>query len=244
MGRSNANLGTTASRAVKEKARRIVNRLVTLNRTRSGPTPTALLHRSSIRELKSYDYSIPNNQTLLSIANVVGLNTFSGGMTVINAPSTGSSFYQRVGNKIEVTSVALEADFVFSQDLANPAGGAIVRCLLVYDRAVNGSYPAIGTLFKNNDGAILFNSAINIAFRDRFAILRDEQFAMNPSNCTHHYETYVKRRMSTTFQGTAGSDNIGDIANGAIYLICFVVIPINGHNVQISTAHTRVRYLD
>lgn len=192
------------------------------------------------RELKSVDYGESTTRTLVTVANVLGAANIATGMTQINASNQGDASYEHIGKNASITSIALEADFYQPQtDVSSSA----IRLMVVYDRQPNGAYPAISNLLADNASAPTFESAINIGYRERFGVLRDYQFTLDPAmGLSHHYETYIKRALAINFSGTA--NNIASIASGAIYLVWFY-IQLTGTTAPVCIAyHSRCRYYD
>lgn len=206
----------------------------------SGPLAIA---RASLRpEMKSYDYYDASSRALKLVAAVAGATTMTTGMTAVNIMQGGTTFFSRVGSKYALMSLACECDFSLAQ---TDASAASIRIMLVYDRQVNGAYPLIDDVLYDNENAVTFNSAIRIANRDRFAVLRDTQTTLDiGSGTARHYETYIKRRLNVSFKASSANNAIADINVGAIYLMAFYVQLYGTTVPTISSVHCRTRYID
>lgn len=214
-------------------------------RARAAPTGryrayVPALQAGPRRELKSKDYGEDTSRTLVTVANVVGAANMATGMTEINASGQGDASYEHIGKNVTLQSIALECDFYQPQ---TDASASVIRLMVVYDRQPNGAYPAIGDLLANDASAPTFESAINIAYRERFAVLRDCQFTLDTAQgISRHYETYIKRNLDVNFASTGA--NIAGIASGAVLLIWFY-IQLTGTTAPVCTTHhSRVRYYD
>lgn len=192
------------------------------------------------RELKAVDVGDGTSRTLVTVANVVGAANLATGLTLINGSNQGDASYEHIGKNASGQSIALEAEFYQPQtDVSSSA----VRLMIIYDRQPNGAYPAIGDILADNASAPTFDSAINIGYRERFLVLRDCQFTLDPAqSLSHHYETYCKRQLDINFSGT--SNAIASVASGAIYLLCFYVQLTGTTAPLMLTHHSRFRYYD
>lgn len=206
---------------------------------RSGPR--AIMRGIPTPELKARDYTDPTVRAMVLVASVAGTTTMATGLTVLNVVPAGTNYFERIGSKITMMSIAIEADFALAQ---TDASAAIARIMVVYDRQANGAYPAIGDLLANNASAPAFNSAINLLNRDRFAVFRDTQLSLDTgSGLSRHFECYIKRSLQCSYKSTA-NDDIRDLNAGAIYLCCFYVQQYGTTVPTISAVHSRLRYID
>lgn len=198
------------------------------------------VQRGPRRELKSVDFVDAGPRNMVTVANVVGASSLTTGMTLINGTTQGDGAYEHIGKNISVQSVAVEAELTQPQ---TDASSSTVRLMVVYDRQPNGAYPAIGDLLADNASAPTFNSAINIGYRERFAVLRDFQVTLSPAEkTTYHYETYLKRQLDTNYSGI--SNAIASVGSGSLLLLAFFVQLAGTTVPTVSAVHTRVRYYD
>lgn len=181
-------------------------------------------------EIKALDY---NN---LATGDPLGITAV---ITPINLIAAGSSFYNRVGRRIEMKSITFKGVCAAIRTVANEAIGRVV---LVYDRQTNGALPAIADMFQTTiqDGTNTTSgySGINLNYRDRFQIIRDfllylpsltetagvvtnpghqDQMSSFPKICFHS----KLKGLDTTYRADSAPAVIGDIATGGLYVVVF-----------------------
>jgi len=168
-----------------------------------------------------------------------GINSV-GTITAINLIQTGSSYYQRVGRKINMTSVEIRGS-IFSAGATPTAETA--RLMILYDKQPNGAFPAIGDILLDQPaGTTNLQASINIANKSRFVFIRDQFFTIDPGVGQEYIlKLYAKGRWETEYGSNAG--NIGDIKTGALYMLLFytrygTAVP------ALSLFHSRIRYFD
>lgn len=166
----------------------------------------------------------------------------TGTIAHINIVPQGTSVNQRVGKKIQLKSVQFRGQWT--------AGTATATCdaavLLVYDKRPTGALPAItDVLVSVNSQA--FN---NDVFAGRFRILRrwDTNFVGNTTTLTtdtvvQSGDYFVKLNNLPVVFRAAGTGAIGDVEEGALYLIS-VGNTATGTTSAIWSSAQRVRFLD
>lgn len=131
----------------------------------------------------------------------------------------GASVNSRVGKKILYKSIQVRGN-VNSNSAAVTPGGAWI---IVYDRRPTGSLPAITDVLvtANND------SFTNDANSSRFKIIRRQDYAfigntLTPTTGKEVYDVneFIKLRNLPAVFKAAATGAIGDISEGALYLIC------------------------
>lgn len=231
---------------------------IRLNQT-SNLTNIYSSSKLSKNEKKSFDMvfvNTANDYWLPLAANVTGTNPLltanaTGGMTVLNAIPQGTQIDQRVGNKIQISSIRVKASLVITGSAPTFDG---IRIMVVYDRNPNGAYPTISTILSDSgivEGAMStantnFASSQNIAYKDRFLILRDQLLTIDP-DCSNiiRYDTFIKRKLETNFKASSNPGVIGDVSTGAVYLIVFDEYGCSStSNVSIQHVSCRIRYND
>lgn len=193
-------------------------------------------------EIKAVDY--PNGAPLQITAMYNPQN-----MTIypVNLVQAGSSFFNRVGRKIEMKSLHIHGKIL-------PAVGAAAnlnaqslntaeysRIIVFYDRQVNGAVPAYTDILQNTDQAgnptTSAYSDINLNNRERFVILMDERRflpAVPPAGTTTipafgsneaatdgslHFNRFIKLKgLLTHFKADSSPAVIGDIATGGLFV--------------------------
>lgn len=160
-------------------------------------------------------------------------------ITPLNLVQVGSSFFNRVGRRIELKSLTLRGIFATLRTVANESIG---RILVVYDAQTNGALPAIADLLQTTDqtGANTNTpySGINMNYRDRFQILRDYQCYLpsftdtagvvtNPGYIDNtinfpNFKIHIKlKNLLTQYRADSSPAVIGDIATGGLFMIVF-----------------------
>lgn len=202
-------------------------------------------------EIKSFDLT-PENSEIVRVASVAGTEpaAFATGMTEINDVQAGNAFYQRIGTKINVRSIMMRFRLTNSTETAGGAWStqpAHIRYMMVYDRQPNGTFPAITDVLQNNDaGVVTHGSSVNIANRDRFAVLLDRNIELSEGESHARWVSeYIScPNLQTQFRSSAGT--IGDITTGSLLFICFGIIQLGPafDAGQIQNAQFRIRYAD
>lgn len=206
------------------------------------------------QELKSFDQIVLNSDLATFSSTTLPSGSEPGvaftGFTCINEIQQGTTFYQRVGTKVTMTSVGVDISLsvqpnVNATVLTQVPTSGIIRFSLVYDRQTNGAYPQYSDIFAVNDQAPLFNSRVNIMNRSRFLVIRDQYLDFDTAQAlTHSIHLYAKGRWDEEF-GT-NSATIGEIRTGAIYLVVVPYLNTDqpAPNIAFNSVVSRVRYLD
>jgi len=216
--------------------------------------PRALIPAGAVltrgAEIKTVD--VPTKQVTMSSTPTIDM---------LNGIQEGSSFYNRVGRRIHMKSVAITGQVHIT---GNGAGTyEYCRILLIYDRQPNGANPAISDvlLTVDNQGNLSSDpfSGLNMNNAERFLVLRDTRIdiplnsgaaltqavaAINDYSCKTNIKMYVPlNNLETHYKASTNPAVIGDIATGSLLLITL-------GNVGASTAgfalnfSTRLRFTD
>lgn len=154
----------------------------------------------------------------------------------LNTMAQGTDFTGRVGRKILAKSVLLDAEIYPVMTTSTGGFADIVRCIVFWDYQSNGktTFP-LSDLLLDQGATPLTNttSPINLQNRDRFKILFDKRYNMNPyavnsgayvsGGAPHpiNIKKYIKLgNVSTTFNDT-GSSVYGDVQSGALMAVFF-----------------------
>jgi len=183
--------------------------------------------------------------------------TTAGTLVCLNLVVAGSSFFNRIGRKIEMKSVQLRAKF-------NPTGTAnpepqYSRVMIVYDRQTNGAVPSLSdiiqsTTFDGTNSTSAF-SGQNLNNRDRFVVVHDRRVVLPPVVAggagiqpflSEFYQDFYRKLPNLVCQYKADSSPtpvIGDIATGALWLVVLseLAAGVDTWDFEFST---RVRYVD
>lgn len=184
----------------------------------------------------------------------------AGHIIPLNIVTQGAAFYNRIGSRIELSSIQLRG---FIDPVVNsPTAHDLGRIILFYDRQTNGVLPTRNELLQNRDlGGAASNSAlagINLDNRDRFLVIRDQHIffpesyggviptivGTNTISKEGYNEflvnVYVKLKgLTTQFKANAG--NIGDISSGGLFLLFTSQTTNNARN---CTWTARLRFKD
>nr|UOF79006.1 capsid protein [Cressdnaviricota sp.] len=201
-------------------------------------------------EIKSLDES-SLSQTLSATAQIYPLN-------LIRA---GSSFFNRIGRKINLKSCHLKLYIVPIRTTAFPS---YVRVMLVYDSQTNGALPAISDIIQDTDqgggNTTDATSSANLNNRDRFKILTDWRIVLpsstytagvitnpgfiDPVSTTFDLERYVKLKgLITQYKADSSPAVIGDIATGGLYLVTYGDAGAGNEGYRVEGS-ARLRYYD
>jgi len=214
----------------------------------SNPRRPGIMRGPSATEVKCYDFQVtPGTNPVVDSANLVGSPSMGQGMCAINTKVLqGATFNQRIGAKIVINAIQLVATFV--PDSTAPIQGCHCRSLIIYDNAPNGAYATLDDILAVNGASAAgsFTIPFNILYKDRFTIIRDRYFPLNPMDSAggqYTLKEFVKGRWETNYHASTGQ--IGDINTGAIYWMVFADTPTDGsHACSINNAVFRIRYLD
>lgn len=175
----------------------------------------------------------------------------TGTFTLLFVPTLGSDYNNRIGRKTVSKSIYIRG-WLFIRaavNLANtPVPAQMCRFIIFIDSQPNGQTPAVTDLLLSAGVA----SQLNPNNRDRFRIIKDKQFVMDPyfandqsqiwNRTVHAIKCYKKINLETIFgQTTAGS--IGDINTGALYMF-WLGSTAAGDTQSTATVSTRVRFDD
>lgn len=155
---------------------------------------------------------------------------------LLNGVQVGAGFNTRVGSRIEMKNLHVRG-FVNNKATSAVSFG---RMLIVYDRQPNGVVFVIADLLKSRDNvgtaATTGSSEINLDNRDRFIIVRNEQFYFPPvtntagvltngpsfPGQTERYDVNLFIPLAglvTLYNGTSNPAVIGDINSGALFAV-------------------------
>lgn len=183
----------------------------------------------------------------------------SGGTVYpLNLMGQGTDVNQRVGRKVTLRSVYINANFynwVSTGGLTIPQG-VFGKMSVVYDSQPNGATapPAYTDIYQAYSGALVAPiDPMNLTNRDRFKVLYTTYFHIGAFTLDNSTPTpkiiggspvntsrkVVKKFNLPTIFGNTGN-TIGDIQTGSL-LLCFIVDTNNGAGVD---WYARVRFTD
>lgn len=189
---------------------------------------------TAVPEVKVLDNNSAAASSVWAGASIVPGNNFSP--VALNLIQTGSSFFNRIGRKVRMHSLFIEAN-AFPGNAANTEP-TYNRFVVVYDRQPNGATPALADVLQdvsqtnaltNPGGSVLCH--MNMNNRERFIMLMDERKFLPPAAAvapyftspvvTHPDEFKIKRfiplkMLETHFKADSSPAVIGDIATGSL----------------------------
>lgn len=226
--------------------------------------PARLVSRSG--EIKAL---VVSNTTAAPGGAALAINS-TGSIIPLNLIQAGSSFFNRVGRKVEMKSLLIEIT-LRPVVAARSTASDTARILVVYDRQTNGALPAISDILQdteqNGTNTTQANSNINLNNRDRFQIIRDIRMCLPAiTNAatgvpTAAWPTLIQGTASggqgalvrefiklgelcTQFRADSSPAVIGDIATGALYLITFSEQAAGAEGFSAVSWNARLRYHD
>lgn len=194
-----------------------------------------------------------------SVATITFNSTAS--IQVLNLIRTGSTFCNRIGRKVEMTSIRIVGTMAVKQQSNAPN---YCRLLVIYDRQTNGALPAIADILQSTiqdaSNSTTSFSGLNLNNRDRFQVLRDLRIALPPVTdnetnilnpglldqvtTTSNIDLYVKLpNLVTQYKADSVPAVIGDIATGSLLLVTLSNLPV-GSEGYTSLLETRLRFKD
>lgn len=199
-------------------------------------------------------------------------STSGSGFLVLNATGTiqalnliqvGSSMFNRIGRRVEMISIRLEANIAIinATRASLPDYG---RILVVYDRQTNGAYPAITDVLQDTDqlanNTTSSLSGLNMNNRERFVTILDKRMFIpgvtntatvitNPfptDTCqfqplTNEYRKLFK--LTTHYKADSNPAVVGDISTGGLYIISLANLIAGTENFQMAW-NARLKYVD
>lgn len=221
-------------------------RTLTLRTARGFNQPSYVPFSS--KEKKFFDVGVATYQ----------VNT-TGSFTLIHAPVPGSDYTNRIGRKTIVKSLYIRGSVKSegangpNQPAAPGTAAQLLRMIIFVDNQPNGAVPVVADLLVSASPA----SHLNPNNRDRFKILCDKEFVLDPyinlntANAAQYgacnqikaVKKYKKLNIETIFNaGTAGT--IADINSGAIYMFWIGDQPASTNYDANAIVATRIRFDD
>lgn len=203
-------------------------------------------YRTNAPELKVADIPVATYQ----------VNT-TGSFTLLAKPQIGSDFDARIGRKIMLNSFYIRGYVGSEASVTSVPVAAFTaqqgRMIIFADMQPNGATPVVGDLLNTASPA----SHLNLNNRDRFKIICDKTFVVDPyiysttatqavastSRQIFQIKKFKKIALEMVFNGTNGG-TIADITSGALYMFW---IGSNGAGTATdmnAVLGTRVRYSD
>lgn len=189
----------------------------------------------------------------------------TGTITCLNLIAVGSSMFNRVGRRIEMTSVRfcgfLQTISGITRATISPDLG---RIMIIYDRQTNGAFPSITDILQDTDQAgtntTESQTGINMNNRERFVTIMDIKLTVPQATATAgvltnvfpnggdqawHFDEFRKLRgLTTHYKADSATAVIGDISTGALYLLSFSTNFAAGNELFAINFNVRLKYVD
>lgn len=187
-------------------------------------------------EVKFIDTAISDSTTVSS----------TGVVALINGCTEGTDAINRIGRKIEMTSI--QYNMVFQANLSSMSTSGIgeadvMKFAVVYDRQTNGAAPAWSDVYDQNTASYSPFAHRNINNLDRFEVLAEEIINLSsggPNGVC--FSRYIKTKHDVRFNtGNAGTS--ADIQTGGLYILYADQVALANH-FGILTGKIRVRFHD
>lgn len=166
----------------------------------------------------------------------------TGTITLLNTIPQGAGTSERVGKRVALKSLQMRGNVSSS----STATRNDIAYMIVYDKRPTGVLPAI-TDILNSASPHSFNNDVNSG---RFRILKriDEVLVGNPStlispNSILNAEFYLNLKMLPQVFKAAGTGAIGDIEEGALYLVTVGSVSAGTGAASLGVGF-RLRYVD
>lgn len=168
---------------------------------------------------KSFDSVLRSGNCPAGQANIPVFSEPSAvftGITCINEIPSGTLYYQRVGSAVTITSIQL----TFILSAVPNTGSYCARIMLVYDKQTNGVAPLFRDIMSDNDALpSYFTASYNYTNSDRFIVLMDEYYNVNPGIGTQLVFRVPLEGLSLPSYYGSNVGTIADIRSGGIYLV-------------------------
>jgi len=186
--------------APKSYSKRMSTRIKSFKK-RSTARRTSLYSGVAVRgvgvpgEVKCLDTEISSNFTATT-----------GVLNHLNPVAEGSSFFNRIGRKIALKSISINAA-VQQIVTTNGLTQEIIRYIIVFDKQANGAAPTYASVFQDvpasGTASNPVTAFVNIANRDRYVIIIDETlvFSYAPQDVA------TTQGLAATFGGIDGNNN-------------------------------------
>jgi len=213
------------------------------------------------REIKTLDSVFPQNYVRVYVSDTQTGFTFNDSGCIQNVVRTvqGAGIPNRIGNKISLKSLRIRGSLEVTGNGGSPPPQN-ARFMVIYDRQVNGVYPALNSILADVSSANVitagdFLSSINPSFYDRYIVLCDKIFILgsNPLNSTDQGPTDLKcfvldefiklKGLEVVFTSSTVGGPIADVTTGTLYMIGWSDAA-NGNEPYYMNIKTRLRFYD
>jgi len=204
---------------------------------------------------RGYRYNTAERKVYDLDATIYDADT-SSRITALCTPQLGTDMTNRVGRKILVKSVQVRGLVRTERSellTAAQIPAQMCRYMILVDMQPNGALPNITDVLKTANPV----SPMNLNNRDRFRVLLDKSFTLDPwlynttastalasaSNQIKYFKKYIKCNQEMIFNATNGG-TVADITSGNIFQIVLGNQAVSATNTAEMVIATRVRFLD
>jgi len=150
--------------------------------------------------------------------------------------SQGTDIGNRVGDSIKIQSLSFRGHVT----IGAAATSTRYRLILVRDMQNQGSLPTAAQIFETVSAGVTERSPPNYINRDRFAVLYDEFFCLNPATSyIHPIEADVPLDRHIRFRGT--TNGVASAAEGSLF---WVSVSSEGVNFPTAAAYLQLTFTD
>lgn len=185
---------------------------------------TAFRNKKAAKSLKQ-KYTTPSGGTpeVKFIDSIISTAvTFAGQINLLNGCVQGTDFNNRIGRKIEITSISV--DLIFGGGTLTSANYVLGNCdkvrnALVWDKQPNQTGATYADIFTTASAATAPMSTRNVNNLERFEILKVwDQTIDTAGNLCAYMKDYIKCKLDVRYDNS----NVGtvvDIITGALLLV-------------------------
>lgn len=209
---------------------------------------STLAKKSAQAKFKSAQGKSPESKFFDTNINVSMIT--AGSVTALNIPIEGTDYNNRVGRKIEMTSVSLDMSAVQSVANFGAAGsGGIAgvlnfRVALVYDKQPTPATAVTYQQIYNNVTSILTPYEPRLVDNiERFEVLKVWNSSLDTANrLSERMNAYLSMNHEVRFNATNGG-TVADITTGTLYLVVASDVTTGANNPDLLGV-VRVRFHD
>lgn len=142
---------------------------------------------------------------------------FTTDLRLLNGIEEGTAIDRRVGRKVKNLTCLIKGRLNSPSDYSSTR----VRLMVIYDTQCNGEAPALADVLTGSTPNLI-DSFYNMNYRDRFRMLADKVYVMNPIDSTHQRFVNFRIPLNLTKCETTYSDTgplIDAIATGSLYFV-------------------------
>jgi len=236
------------SQLTSEQRKRLAKNQQAYFKTYGKPAPSRLVQGSMMQLTRGRQFdnvvrrATPQEVNYVDLAAAGYECSTTGSITLLATIAQGASVNQRIGKRAYYKSILMRGRMA----AGNTTQQADAAVLIIYDKRPTGALPAITDILTSISSFAFMNDNNT----GRFEVIRryDKVFAGNALTPTTGLELYnaddfisLKKR-PIVFE-SAGTGAIGDIDEGAIYLVT-VGSNVTGTSAPILTASFRTRYTE